>query len=94
MYSLKGVLGILLDETLLTLLSIMGVSHVFMMFLNNKYEDDTQKLEEEKAKDDLVGYRELLENKRELLNNVLDELNVLGGKLEEITEMVVSKKLH
>lgn len=94
MNSMKGVLGILFDENILTILSIMGVSHLFMFLFNNKCDEDTQKLEEEKAKEDLVGYRQILEEKREFLNSVLNELNVLEGKLEEITDMVQSNNSH
>lgn len=86
--NIKSLLGVFFDETVIAVASMISISHLFMTFWSNSCKNDMENQEDEKAKEELVGYRKLLEEKRELLNNVLQELNSFDEKINEMYEML------
>ena len=73
-------------ETLLSISSIIGISHLFMMGYTKLYRDDNETIETEETVKELVHYRELLVQKREYLNLVYKELEVLSDNIAKIKD--------
>lgn len=75
-------------ETILSIASIMSVSHLFMIGYTKLYRDDIESIEAEEVVDELMKYREFLEEKREYLNIVCKELDMLSNTIDKIKEQM------
>ena len=71
-------------ETILSIASIMSVSHVFMLWYTRLYVNDTESIERKEAVEKLKEYRQLLEEKRDYLVLVCKELDTLSNKIDKI----------
>ena len=75
-------------ETIWSIASIMSVSHLFMIGYTKLYKDDIESIESEEIAKELIEYREFLEEKREYLNIVCKELDMLSNTIDKINEQM------